>query len=181
MSDNKCILCNTVEGETKLEKIYEDDKVTAVVHPRGAAVGHVFVFPNEHYQIFEQVPDYEVEHLFDVVNKISIAVFEALGVQGTNIILQNGLAAGQEIPHVCIHIIPRKEGDDLDFQWEPKRLTEEQISTVEEKLKNVASDIGSFEKEKKKKEVKVKKEKKKRLKAEKEKENYMIKQLERIP
>ncbi len=177
----KCILCNTVEGKTKLEKVYDDGKVTAVVHPRGAAVGHVFVFPNKHYQIFEQIPDYEAGHLFDVVNKISIAVFEALEVQGTNIILQNGVAAGQEIPHVCVHIIPRKEGDNLDFQWEPKRITEEQLSTVEQNLKKATADIGNFEKEEKKKKAKTKKKEKKKIDAEKEKENYMIKQLERIP
>jgi histidine triad (HIT) family protein len=176
-----CILCNTVEGKTKLEKVYEDKELIAVVHPRGAAPGHVFVIPKKHYQIFEQIPDYEVSHLFNVVNKISIAVFEATGAAGTNIILQNGVAAGQEVPHVCVHIIPRTEGDDIDFQWEPKHMSQEEMSSVELKLKKAASDIGGFEKEKKK-EIKVeKKQEKKILTAEEEKENYMIMQLERIP
>jgi len=175
-----CIFCNTVKGKTDLEKIYEDNEVIAVAHPRPAAPGHVFIFPKNHYQILEQVPDYEVAHLFNIANKISIAVFETTEAAGTNIILQNGIAAGQEIPHVCVHIIPRKEGDEINFQWEPKRLTEEQMSTVEMKVKKAASEIAGFETEKKKESVKIEK-KAKTLKAETDKENYLIKQLERIP
>ena len=175
-----CILCNAVKGETELEKIYEDKEVVAVMHPRPAVPGHIFVFPKKHYQILELVPDYEVAHLFNVVNKLSIAVFEGAQAAGSNIILQNGVAAGQEIPHVCIHIIPRKEGDGINFQWEPKRLTEEQMSTVEMKVKEGAKDISEFETEKKKETVKVEK-KTEKIKEEKEKENYLIKQLERIP
>ncbi|MEE9525508.1 MAG: HIT family protein [Candidatus Woesearchaeota archaeon] len=178
---DKCLLCNTVEGKTELEKVYEDKEVVAVVHPKGAALGHVLIFPKKHYQIFEQIPDYEVEHLFSVVNKISIAVFEALGAAGTNIILQNGVAAGQEIPHVVVHIIPRSEGDDIDFQWESKQLTQEEMSSVELKLKEAVSDIGGFEKEKKKEPVKIKKKEATAIKEEDDKENYLIKQLERIP
>ena len=60
----ECIFCNTVEGKTKLERVYEDKDLIAVVHPRGAVAGHVLVFPKKHYQIFEQIPDYEVKHLF---------------------------------------------------------------------------------------------------------------------
>jgi len=176
-----CIFCNAVKGETKFRKIYEDAEVFAVAHPRGAAPGHILVFPKKHYQIFEQIPDYEITHLFSVVNKLSIAVFEGIKAEGTNIIIQNGVAAGQEIPHVCIHIIPRKQDDELPLQWKPKRLTEEQMSAVELKLKGAASEIGAFETEKKKEHVKTEKEETKILKAEKEKENYMIRQLERIP
>ncbi len=175
-----CIFCNTVKGKTKLEKIYEDKDFIAVAHPRPAVPGHVFVFPKQHYQIFEQVPDYEVAALFNVVNKISVAVFEAVKAAGTNIILQNGVAAGQEIPHICVHIIPRNEGDGLDFQWEPKPLTEEQMSAVEKKVKEASGEVGQFEDKKKKEPIKIEK-KVKKVKDEEGKENYMIKQLERIP
>lgn len=176
-----CIFCNTVKGETKLEQLYEDDQVIVVIHPRPAVPGHLLVIPKNHYQIFEQIPDYEITHIFDVVNKISVAVFEGMKSAGTNIILQNGVAAGQEIPHVAIHIIPRKEGDTLDFQWEPKQLTQEQMSSVELKLKEAAGEISQFETEKKKQPVKIEKKQASKLSDTDDKENYLIKQLERIP
>lgn len=175
-----CLFCKAVKGKTKLEKIYEDKKAIAAMHPAPASLGHVLVFPKTHYQIVEQIPDYEIASLFKLVNKLSSAVFEALGVKGTNIIIQNGVAAGQEIPHVCIHIIPRDDNDNINLLWKPKQLNEEEMSTVELKLKEGTKDIGSFETEEKKAPVKIE-EKTEKLKQTEKGENYLIKQLERIP
>jgi len=173
-----CVFCQAVKGKVKLEKIYEDDKIAAVLHPRPAAKGHVLVFSKKHYNILEQIPDYEIGEIFKKVNKISIAAFEGVKAQGTNIIIQNGVAAGQEIPHVSVNIIPRKENDGINFQWQPKQLTEEEMSTVELQLKEEAEKIGGFEKEEKKEPVKLDK-KAEKLKA--DEENYLIKKLIRIP
>lgn len=174
-----CIFCDDIK-EGKLERVYEDKELIAVVHPKPAVPGHLLVIPKKHYPIIEQIPDYEVSHLFNVANKLSVAVFEASQSQGTNIILQNGIAAGQEIPHVCLHIIPRTEGDGIDFQWKPKQLTQEEMSAVETKLKSAAKEIGIFETEKKKEPVKIEK-KLKTIKDTEDRENYLIKQLERLP
>ena len=173
-----CILCQAAKGKSKLEVVYEDDSCIAVMHPKPAAKGHIIVFSKTHYNIVEQIPDYELGDLFKKSNKISSAVFESVGAQGTNIMIQNGVAAGQEIPHVAIHIIPRSQNDGLDFQWPPKQLTEEEMSTVELTLKKESESIGEFQKEKKAKPVQVDKKKIKKLSGE---ENYMIKQLNRIP
>ena len=52
---SECIFCNAIKGETELEVIYEDKEVMAIIHPRPAVPGHIFVFPKNHYQIFEQL------------------------------------------------------------------------------------------------------------------------------
>jgi len=117
-----------------------------------------------------------IAHLSKITNKISIAVFEALQAKGTNILIQNGITAGQKTNHFMIHIIPRKENDGLDFQWQPKQLNQEQMSTIELNLKEATKGIGDFEKEEKKP-VRLDK---KIEKIDKE-ENYLIKQLNRIP
>ena len=173
-----CVFCQAVKGKTKLEKIYEDDKIIGVLHPRPASKGHIIVFPKTHYNILEQFPDYEVGDLFKKINKISVAAFEGVKAQGTNIIIQNGVAAGQEIPHTSVHIIPRIENDGINFQWKPKQLTEEEMSTVELTLKKEAESIGGFQKEEKKEPIKLEKKPKKVLSDE---ENYLIKKLQRIP
>ena len=172
-----CVLCN--ELKSGKNKIYEDKKVCAVINPKPASPGHIILFPKKHYQIFEQIPDFEVSHLFEIANKLSTAVFESLKVQGTNIMIQNGVSAGQSIPHVCLHIIPRNENDGINFQWQPKQLNEEEMSTVELTLKEETKNIGSFEKEEVKKSIKIEK-KTEKIKESKE-ENYLIKQLDKIP
>jgi histidine triad (HIT) family protein len=174
----ECEFCTLIKG--KMNKIYEDDQIFVMHAPKPATFGHVLVLPKKHVMILEQIPDYEVADIFSKVNKISTAVFESLGAHGTNIILQNGVAAGQNHSHLMIHVIPRREGDGIDFTWQPKQLSEEEMSTVELKLKELTKNIGAFE-EKPAEPVEMDKEVEQIKEPEGEEENYLIKQLQRIP
>ncbi len=175
---DKCLLCR--ELETKKNIIYEDDSVAVMMGPAPAAPGHVMVVPKKHYPIIEQIPDDEFGKIFNIVNKVSTAIFEAAEATGTNIIIQNGVAAGQLIPHAFIHVIPRNDEDDLDFQWQPKQIAPDQFSKVETNLKKAAESIEIGKKKKKEEKPVIEKKGPEKMKATK-KENYMIKQLERIP
>lgn len=174
----ECEFCTLMKG--KMNKIYEDDQIFVMHAPKPAAFGHVLVLPKKHAMIIEQIPDFEVGEIFEKVNKISTAVFESLGAQGTNIILQNGVAAGQNHSHLMIHVIPRKEGDGIDFTWQPKQLSEEEMSTVEIKLKELTKNIGAFD-EKPTAPVEMDKEIEQIKGDDGDEENYLIKQLRRIP
>lgn len=175
-----CPFCHIIAGNEASKKIYEDEKIIAILDLNPANMGHVLVMPKEHYPIIEQVPDPIVDALFKVANRISIAVFETLKTEGTNIIVSNGIAAGQKAAHFMIHVIPRTQNDNINFNWKPKQLSEEEMSTVELELKEQAKRIGEFEKEKPKPITIEEKTEKIPEKVGKE-ENYLIKQLERIP
>ncbi|MBR9699886.1 HIT domain-containing protein [Candidatus Woesearchaeota archaeon] len=142
-----CVICKIIKGEVPAKKIYEDDDILAFLDVNGAAEGHTFVVPKHHYPIFEQVPDPLVGRLFSVSNKISTALFETLNVQGTNLFVTNGVSAGQSVAHFVINIIPRKEGDGINLQWQTRQLSEEEMSTVELKLKDGAAHVGVTESE----------------------------------
>lgn len=175
----KCEACELIKGENTL---YEDDKVVAVFAKNPANYGHTLVITKQHYTIIEQVPDYVMAHIGVVTNKISIALFESLKIQGTNIFVQNGVAAGQSVPHLVVHIIPRVENDGVNLNWQPRQLGEEEMSTVEMLLSEQANKIGGFEAEKSKPiDLDKDKEEIEEIKHDKDEENYMIKQLERIP
>ena len=144
-----CIVCDIIDNKVPSKKVYEDDLAVAVLDVNGANPGHCFVMPKNHYPIIEQIPDNEIGKLFQVSNKISSAIFESLGAQGTNIFVANGIAAGQTIAHVTINVVPRKTNDGISFQWQPKSLDEEEISTVELKLKEQTKNIAHPEKDEK--------------------------------
>lgn len=185
-SSADCEFCAILRGEYESEEIYEDDKLYAVLHLKPAAPGHILLFTKEHYPIIEQVPDFVFGHALALANKLSIASFESLGVQGTNIIIENGVAAGQTIPHFSVHIIPRMENDGLGLQWQPKKISADELDAAYSKIKDKASAItpASFEKErarvmldalpkdegKKKGQTPVKPE-----------DDYRLKQLRRVP
>ena len=142
-----CIICQIVANNIPSKKIFEDELTLAVLDVNGANPGHCFVMPKNHYPIIEQVPDIEIARLFQVSNKISSAIFESLGAHGTNIFVANGIPAGQTVAHFTINVVPRKENDGINLQWQPKQLSEEEMSTVELKLKEQTKNIGHFEKE----------------------------------
>jgi len=141
-SRESCLICQIVGNKVPSYKIFEDDLLLAVLDVNGANPGHCFVIPKNHYPIIEQVPDAELANLFSVANKISSSIFEDLKVQGTNIFVSNGIPAGQTVAHFMIHVIPRQENDGVNLQWKPKQLTEEEMSTVELKLKESIQNIG---------------------------------------
>ncbi len=170
MSD--CLVCGMKEEKNLL--LYEDDKTFAFLHPSPCTAGHIVLAGKDHKTILEQIPDFVVKELFAKANKLSVALFESLGAEGTNIIMQNGIAAGQHLPHATVHIIPRRMNDGLNLLWKPKQLSEDEMSTAELKLKEGAKNIGEFEKEAPKpKEIKEEK-----ISAE---EDYRMKHLKRIP
>lgn len=172
----KCNVCELINSELKL---YEDDKVVAVLFENPTNYGHIIVIPKEHLTIMEQVPDYVMAHIGVVVNKISMALFESMKIQGTNVFIQNGVSAGQSIPHLVVHIIPRTENDGVNLNWQPRQLDEEEMSTIELLMNEQTGAIGEYEKEKSAPIV-LDKETEELEKIE-EEENYMIKQLDRIP
>ncbi len=137
-----CLICQIVGNRVPSYKIYEDDLALAVLDVNGANPGHCFVMPKNHYPIIEQVPDEELANLFTVANKISSAIFEDLKAQGTNIFVANGIPAGQTVAHFMINVIPRQENDGINLQWKPKQLSEEEMATVELKLKEQIKGVG---------------------------------------
>lgn len=172
-----CIVCQIVAESIPSKKIYEDDTAVAVIDVNGANPGHCFLIPKNHYPILEQVPDAEIGKLFNAANKISGVIFDSLGVQGTNLFVANGIPAGQTVAHFTINIIPRKENDGINLQWQPKQLGEEEMSTIELKLREQTKSIGSFDKEEKKPRIR---EPKQRALSD-EEEEYFTRQMRRLP
>jgi diadenosine tetraphosphate (Ap4A) HIT family hydrolase len=178
-----CKLCAIQENREMLSsiKIYEDEICVGVLSKKPASICHVVLFPRKHYTILEQVPDNEIGHMLIVSNKISRAMFESLNIQGTNIFIENGIPAGQTEPHFLINIISRTENDDVKLGWEPKQMSEEQMSTLELQYKQHTDGVV-FSAETKKPEIQ-KEEKKEEIKQKDAdgEENYMIKYFNKIP
>lgn len=172
----KCTVCELIESKENM--LFEDEKTVAVLAPEPAAAGHILLIPRQHAPILEQVPDFVIGDLFAKANKLGIAAFEAINAEGTNIMIQNGVAAGQSHNHFLINIIPRRQNDGLSFQWQPRQLDEEEMSTVTLKIKEEAKAIGEFEKEKQQPiEMKSPEERKPSGRE----VDYMLKQLKRLP
>ncbi|MBI1969308.1 HIT domain-containing protein [Candidatus Woesearchaeota archaeon] len=109
----QCIFCHIVSGKVESKKIYDDQYCMAILDINPANPGHVLLMPKEHVGILPQMQDDVIGHIFTVAKHISKACIKALKVQGTNIFVANGPAAGQKAQHFMLHIIPRKANDGV--------------------------------------------------------------------
>lgn len=126
----QCIFCQMVAGKIQVKKIYEDDLCFAILDINPANPGHILLLPKEHYPIMPIIPENEIGHLFIVARELSHALLRALGVEGTNILVANGAAAGQRAQHFMLHIIPRMEGDNVNLQLPRKEIDENEMQEI---------------------------------------------------
>jgi len=159
-------------------KIYEDDRLVAILKNDSSVLGHIILVPKEHYPILEHVPDEIISHLFSIANNLSTICFEVLGAGGTNIIVNNGLEAGQTHPHFILNIVPRFENDNINFNWEPKKSTEEESL---EMLAKLSDAINSLEGNIENPEPQVEQNPEEKKDDGTQPEDYLMKSLDRIP
>ena len=150
----QCIFCQIISGKVQSRKIYEDEQVLAVLDINPANPGHTLLLTKDHYSIMPQLPEEDVAHVFMVAKSLSNCMLRSIDAQGTNLIVANGIAAGQRAQHFMVHIIPRKENDGVDFVLPQKTIEEKEIEAIGDKLIAVLS--GAVEKEEKSEPLKIK-------------------------
>ncbi|MBD3259829.1 HIT domain-containing protein [Candidatus Woesearchaeota archaeon] len=133
----QCPFCQIVAGNIPATKVFEDDKVIAILDINPAVKGHVLLVPKEHYFIMTVLPPDVFAHMVKRAKEISACVEEAMLSQGTEIFVANGAAAGQQSGHMMIHIVPREDGDGLNnFDVPKKELPEAKLKEMKGILEN---------------------------------------------
>jgi len=142
LQKQNCIFCHIISGKVASKKIYEDDKVLAILDINPANPGHILLLIKEHYQIMPQIPDDEISHIFMVAKAISHACLKALKAQGTNIFIANGMIAGQKAPHFMLHIIPRANVDEIKiFDLPEKDIPDDVSEQIRSGLTNKINEL----------------------------------------
>lgn len=108
MSKDSCVFCELVEGQQDIEIVLETDNFLCFYDQYPVNKGHTLVIPKTHVRHLENIDDMRI---FEVLQQALEIVNERHNPDATNIGLNNGEAAGQTIPHLHWHIIPRYEGD----------------------------------------------------------------------
>jgi len=175
----KCEYCEIVAGKKKAEIVYQDDDIVAFVQEDAITPGQIIVIPKEHLTILEMLPVKTLQKLTSIANKLGMALFDSLGCQGTNILVENGLGAGQKVPHFSMHIVPRNENDGLNLQWQPQQVPEDELQEAFIQIQSNSEGLVVTDKEEPK-EVVVESEKTEAV-LEDDGENYLLKSIRRKP
>ncbi len=141
--EQQCVFCHIASGKIPAKKVYEDDKLVAVLDINPGASGHILVVPKEHVSIMPQMSEELVAHLGMISKQLSHALIRALKIDGTSIFVANGVAAGQRAPHFLLHVIPRKPDDGIALQPKTIKTDEKSMRELSNKLAvSVAKQFG---------------------------------------
>jgi histidine triad (HIT) family protein len=135
MNVNSCAFCKIARKQAPASFVYEDENVLAFLDIRPLNEGHTLVVPKEHYATIFEVPEELVAHLYRIVKRVALAVGESTKADGISIIQQNGKAAGQEVFHLHVHVIPRYEGQKLPRFGEISEADREKLNQVAANLR----------------------------------------------
>ena len=102
-----CIFCKIIAGTIPSEKAHhEDERVVSFLDIHPVRPGHTLVVPEAHYQWFWELPDDLANDLFKVARKLALKLKEETGADYVQLSI-----VGKDVPHVHMHLIPRKFGD----------------------------------------------------------------------
>jgi len=136
-SDPNCIFCKIVKGEIPSFKLYEDAETLAFMDINPVHDGHCLVIPKAHSAtVFEIAPE-DFAAAARTTAKLARAVKAAIPCDGFNLMQSNGEGAGQSVGHLHLHIVPRKSGDGLLFNWEPKPGERDRIAAIAERIRKL--------------------------------------------
>ena len=111
-----CIFCEIIKGNIPSKKIYEDDKVLAILDISQITKGHTLVLPKKHFDNFLDIDEEYSNAVFNAANKVTKMINNAYKPLGFNIINNCGETAGQSVMHFHVHVVPRYNKEDLVMQ-----------------------------------------------------------------
>lgn len=123
------------DGEIPSVKLYSDDKCFAILDIAPVSKGHALVISNDSADTFTKIDKDVLDHMMGVARMLDEKMRKELSAEGTNIMINNSPASGQEVPHLHIHVIPRYSGDGKTPHFNKDSYLDGEIKTYGEKLK----------------------------------------------
>ena len=133
-----CIFCKIAKKEILAKIVTETEKSIAFLDTFPLSRGHTLIIPKHHYEKVQDITVDDNTDLFETLHKVIAKVDKITG--STLLAIHNGKGSGQEIPHVHVHLIPRKPGDSAGpvhsmFKNRPK-LSEDELDKLCTEIKN---------------------------------------------
>lgn len=122
MKDPNCLFCKIIDGVLPSVKVYESANVLAFLDVNPVEKGHVLVVPKRHWPTIADLPVSDscdircAEELMYIMRVVAKAVSSSFA-DGVNVLQANGRCAGQTVPHLHFHVIPRYGKEPVQPVW----------------------------------------------------------------
>ena len=125
-----CIFCKIINGEIPCHKLAENDHAVAFLDIMPITKGHFLVIPKKHFEFAEDAPEELMAKLMTLATQLAAAAKKTLKCDGINFIINSGKTAGQIIPHIHLHVVPRYSDDGICWPWPQGTLDNETASAL---------------------------------------------------
>jgi histidine triad (HIT) family protein len=116
-----CVFCQIVAGTAPASVVYSDERVLAFMDVLPVNPGHVLVIPKAHAARLSELEEVTGAQIFRVALRVSKGLARSsVRCEGVTLLLADGEAAFQEVPHVHLHVVPRFKGDGFGLKFGPK-------------------------------------------------------------
>lgn len=113
-----CVFCEILAGRAPASIVHREARACAFLDIRPVNPGHVLVIPASHAADLSELDPEAGADLFRLGQRVAAALRQSVpGCEGVNLLLADGAAAGQEVFHVHLHVIPRHRGDGSGFRF----------------------------------------------------------------
>ena len=140
VSTSECIFCKIVE-DLESPVVFEDESTLAFLDHRPLFPGHTLVIPKKHVETLADLPSTGIPALFGNVQMLARAVETAMDAEGSFVAMNNRVS--QSVPHLHVHVVPRKKKDGLKgFFWpRTKYRDQDHVEEVKDRIRSVISEI----------------------------------------
>jgi histidine triad (HIT) family protein len=140
-----CVICKLVSGEIEVSMVYQDDCCSAFLDHQPVNPGHTLIVPNRHASNLAELEEEDGAQMFRVAQRIAAAVRKSgVKCEGINIRLADGEAAGQDVFHSHLHVIPRYVGDGFGLTFGPHYWDKPERQELNEIADRIRSSLQSL-------------------------------------
>lgn len=133
--DANCVFCKIIAGAIPSFKLYEDAATLAFLDINPGNPGHALVIPKAHAANLYASADKDLAAVMATVRKVATAIEKTVKPDGLNLVQANGPGAAQSVFHFHMHILPRRNGDELKMNWGLKPGDKGEIAALAEKIR----------------------------------------------
>lgn len=137
-----CVFCKIVNKELPAARLYEDSEVISFLDINPVNLGHTLIVPKRHYEVLLDISGDELARVMKILPSIARAVVSVTKADGFNVFQTNMPCAGQTVPHLHFHIIPRHIHDGFSFGWRQRKYRGDEMERMQADIISALKNVG---------------------------------------